>query len=135
LVRSPEQMPGSPRRLHILSPTEYLVAYDPTAGDDPDLLTAAYLRLRAHAWAAVLDDHDGTDIDLPAVRAGLADALQALSGFDTLSKHSASARKQLDDLDKATATLRASLRGRLENTLRLLDPSQPAAPAQQTAAA
>ena len=128
-------MPGSPRRLHILSPTEYLIAYDPAAGDDPDLLTACYRLLRAHAWAAVLEDHGDVDIDLPALRTGLADALQTLSGFETLTKHSASARKQLDDLDKATTTLRTSLRARLETTLRLLDPTQPSAPAQQTAAA
>ncbi len=80
LLRSPEQMPGSPRRLHILSPTEYLIAYDPAAGDDPDLLTACYRLLRAHAWAAVLEDHGNTDIDLPALRTGLAEALQHCPG-------------------------------------------------------
>ena len=117
-------MPGSPRRLHILSPTEYLIAYDPAAGDDPDLLTACYRLLRAHAWAAILEDHDNTDIDLPALRTGLAEALHALSGFETLTKHTASARKQLDDLDKATTTLRTNLRARLETTLQLLDPAQ-----------
>ncbi len=89
----------------------------------------------ARAWAAGLEDHGDPDIDLPALRAGLADALQALSGLETPTKHSASARKQLDDLDKATTTLRTNLRTRLETTLRLLDPAQPAAPAQETAAA
>jgi hypothetical protein len=123
LVRRVEQMPGGPRRLHVLNPTSYIVAYDPSAGDDPALVTAAYLLLKAHAWAAVLEDHGEHEIDLAALRAGLADSLEALAGFDSLTKTTAGARKQLDELDKTTTSLRASLRNRLEATLRLLDPT------------
>lgn len=137
LLRSPEQMPGSPRRLHVLSPTSYLVAYDP-ATDDADLLAAALLLLKAQAWATVLEHHGDADVDLTALRSGLADALEALTGFDTLTRHATSARKQLDELDKTTLALRTGLRSRLEATLRLLDPATtatgPADPANASAA-
>ena len=136
LLRSAEQMPGSPRRLHVLSPTAYLVAYDP-AVDAPDVLDAALLLLKAQAWAAVLEHHSDTDIDLAALRSGLTDALESLTGFDTLTRHATSARKQLDELDKTTLALRTNLRGRHERLLRLLDPAAAAAapkPAQSAAA-
>jgi len=73
-----EQMPGQ-RRLHLLSPTTFLLAYDP-ARDETDLLAAAYALLRAQTWAQVLSQHKPAhQIDLPALRTALAAGLTALS--------------------------------------------------------
>ena len=124
-----EQMPGQ-RRLHLLSPTSYLLADDPTR-DDTDLLTAASALLRAHTWANVPAQQKPThQIDLPALRAGLLEGLAILDGFDQLTRHSSAARRSFDQLDKSNTTLRAELRDRIQTALSVLTTAPAGAPGQ-----
>ena len=121
-------MPGQ-RRLHLLSPTSYLLAYDP-AHDDTDLLAAAYALLRAHTWTDVLaQQKPATTVDLPALRTALVAGLYALDGFDQISKHSNAARRSLDQLDKTSTNLRADLRDRIQTALSALAPAPANTPA------
>jgi len=122
-----EQMPGQ-RRLHLLSPTSYLLAYDPTR-DDTDLLAAGYALLRAHTWAGVLaQQKPASQIDLPALRTALVAGLNALDGFDQISKHSNATRRSLDQLDKTSTSLRTDLRDRIQTALSVLAPAPASTP-------
>src|SRR5690606_31641910 len=91
IVKTPEQMPHQ-RRLHVLDPTTYLLAYDPTT-DDRDLLLAAYHLLRAHAWQKALVSRPHRGIDVAALRATAADLANALNAFDVLTRHHNAARR------------------------------------------
>jgi hypothetical protein len=119
VLRSPEQMPGR-RRVHVLDPLTLLVAHDPDV-DGPDLLLAAVQLLRVQVIAAGLEEGRGHGVDLPALRKTLAQAGEELTGFDQLTRHVSSARRSLDDVDKAAGRLRAGLQDRLGRALALLE--------------
>lgn len=121
ILKSTDQMPGQ-RRLHALDASTYLIAYDP-AVDDADLLTAVFHLLRAQAWHnAFADSGDTSEINLGQLKTAITDLAGALDGFDTLTRHSATARRSLDQLDKTATSLRADLRARAQATLDLLAP-------------
>ena len=119
-------MPGQ-RRLHVLDPTTYLLAYDP-AIDDQDLLVAAYHLLRTQAWHTACTPASRTSIDLRGTPAAVTDLAEALDGFDSLTRHHNAARRSIDQADKACTALRADLRNRSEALHQLLHP-KPVAPA------
>lgn len=125
IVKTIEQMPGQ-RRLHVLSPTAYLLAYDPTT-DGHDLLQATYHLLRSQAWAATLASAPtGHAVDLAALCGSLAHLTTAIDTFDTLTRHHNAAKRSIDAAEKATNGLRADLHARVETTRKLLQPAPPA---------
>lgn len=112
-------MPGQ-RRLHVLDPTSYLLAYDP-ATEDQDLLLAAYHLLRAHTWHKALAGQPRGGVDLPALRTAAAELGRALDSFDTLTRHHNAARRSIDQADKAAAALRTDLQTRIHAARQLLN--------------
>lgn len=90
---------------------------------------AAYHLLRAQAWTTVLQTQHGHEVDLGVLRSGIADTLAALAGFEAVTRHTAGAKKSLDQLDSALSSLRSDLQGRLAATLQLLNKTTTAAAA------
>ena len=120
VVRDPDRMPGGRRRVLVLDPLRVVVAWDP-ATDPDDVLAAAYALVRASAVQAVLAGTGGDDDRAELVRA-VREAHGALDGFDSLERATGTARRGLEDLAKATDTLRAVLHAHLIRGLRLTGP-------------
>ena len=84
---------------------------------------AVYHLLRAQAWHTTLTEGNGRhDVDLPRLKSTVTGLADALTGFDTLTRHTHAARRSLDQLDKTTTSLRADLHTRVQATLDALSP-------------
>jgi hypothetical protein len=118
VVRDADRMPGGRRRVHVIDTCNIVVAWDPDT-DPPDMLTAAYLLVRAGAVQAA-NAGTGDDTDRAALAEAVRDAYDALTGFDALDRAAGSARRSLDEIAKTADGLRAVLHGHLGRGLRLL---------------
>jgi hypothetical protein len=119
VVRRVGCMPGR-RRVHVIDPCRIVVAWDPDHEDDDDLLAAAFCLARAGAIQAATAGADGADH--AAVARAVEQAFELLAGFDLLDRAASNARRGVDDLAKAAATLRTQLHAVLARGLRAAGP-------------
>ena len=119
VVRGTYRMPGGARRVHVVDPTNIVVAWEPEA-EGTDVLTAAYHLVRASVLQAAVAGA-GTDLDRAALTETVRAAYEALEAFDKVDRAAGTARRALDELGKAADGLRAQLHAHLARGLRLLD--------------
>lgn len=119
VVRGTHRMPGGARRVHVVDPSNVVVAWEPEA-EGTDVLAAAYHLVRASVLQAAVAGA-GADVDRAALTETVRAAYDALDQFDKVDRAAGTARRALDELTKAADGLRAQLHAHLAKGLRLLD--------------
>ena len=90
------------------------------AGDDPANVKLVYLILREMVALLAVRNGDDTAVDLVRAEAQLQLAMQALTEFDEVAKHLASARKSLDGLFQVAGNTRKKIHQALTEGLAAL---------------
>lgn len=106
IVASPEQMPGG-GRVRVICETMLLVAFDPEV-DGTELVLACYQLLCLQAVSVALAG-SAAHVELGELRRDLDAAMDALAGFDTITKATSRARVNLDQVDTGALGARQQL--------------------------